>query len=199
MAYIDPRVIRSKQALRDALRELLQERPYKEITGAAVTDRALLGQATLYRHYKNLDDLLLDVFSTDAQDLAARMLEQNTVLDEAITLYTYVRDNQICIRLFLELPPDHPARRQSAELFRQLITARYLQREGATVPYDLSALHIIESVNRLIGWYLDRIDEYSPEEIAQMHIDLIVMPTVSATLDLRGDWVKHHAVHSVDT
>jgi len=196
MAYTDPRVIRSKQALRDAMRELLRERPYKEITGILVTERALLGQATLYRHYKNLDDLLLDVFSTDAQDLAARMLEQNTVLDEAITLYTYVRDNQICTRLFLQLPSDHPARRQSAELFRQLITARYLQREGATVPYDLSALHIIESVNRLIGWYLDRIDEYSPEEIAQMHIDLIVMPTVSATLDLRGDWVQHHAVHS---
>ena len=196
MASTDPRVIRSKQALRDAMRELLQERPYKDITGIVVAERALLGQATLYRHYKNLDDLLLDVFSTDAQDLAAAMLAQNTILDEAITLYTYVRENQICTRLFMELPPDHEARRMITELFHQLVHARYSQREASSVPYDLSTLHLVESVNRLIGWYLDHIDKYTPEEVAQMHIDLIIMPTVSATLDLRGEWLKHHAVRS---
>ena len=195
MAQMDPRVIRSRQALRDALRELLKEQPYNTITGIAVTDRAMLGQATLYRHYDNLDDLLTDVFREDARTLAAKMLKQNTILDEAIALYTHVRDNQWFVRLSLNLPADHPARRESVELFRKLVNSRYSQRDGASVPYDLSARHIVESVTRLIAWYLDRIDEYTPEEVAQMHIDLIVMPTVSATLAVHGEWLKHHAVH----
>lgn len=55
---IDPRVIRSTQALGTALVELIQERDFAEITVQSILDRAGVGRATFYSHYRNKADVL---------------------------------------------------------------------------------------------------------------------------------------------
>jgi len=54
----DPRVLRSKRALGDALVELLHERSFDEITVQDILDRAGVGRATFYAHYRNKQDVL---------------------------------------------------------------------------------------------------------------------------------------------
>ena len=45
---IDRRILRTRQALREALFTLIQEKDYDEITVEEITDRANLGRATFY-------------------------------------------------------------------------------------------------------------------------------------------------------
>jgi AcrR family transcriptional regulator len=58
----DPRVIRTRALLHNALMELVVERGYEAITIQDITDRATLNRATFYLHYRDKNDLLLDVF-----------------------------------------------------------------------------------------------------------------------------------------
>ncbi|OIK15835.1 TetR family transcriptional regulator [Bacillus sp. MUM 116] len=55
---MDPRVVRTRQMLRDALVELIHERGYEKITVQDITNRATLNRATFYLHYRDKLDLL---------------------------------------------------------------------------------------------------------------------------------------------
>ena len=59
----DRRIQRTRQALRKALLELNKEKGYDSISVEEITQRANLGRATFYLHYKDKEDLLVDEFS----------------------------------------------------------------------------------------------------------------------------------------
>jgi AcrR family transcriptional regulator len=61
-AKLDPRVIRTRTLLQDAIIELISECGYEPITIQDITDRATLNRATFYLHYRDKNDLLLSVF-----------------------------------------------------------------------------------------------------------------------------------------
>ena len=56
---IDARVRKTRDALGDALVELMQQRPFQSITVQDVLDRANVGRSTFYSHYSDKDDLLM--------------------------------------------------------------------------------------------------------------------------------------------
>src|SRR5687767_2937303 len=60
---IDRRIQRTCQALRAALLELIKEKGYDSISIEEITERANVGRATFYLHYKDKEDLLLEEFS----------------------------------------------------------------------------------------------------------------------------------------
>ena len=55
---LDPRVLRTRKLLRDALIELIPEKGYDAITIKDITDRATVNRATFYLHYRDKEDLL---------------------------------------------------------------------------------------------------------------------------------------------
>jgi AcrR family transcriptional regulator len=55
----DRRILRTRDALGDAMVALMHERPFDEITVQHVLDRAGVGRATFYAHYRDKDDLFL--------------------------------------------------------------------------------------------------------------------------------------------
>src|SRR5512135_1559032 len=55
---LDPRVVRTRQMLRDALVELIEEKGFDALTVQDITDRAELNRATFYLHYRDRQDLL---------------------------------------------------------------------------------------------------------------------------------------------
>lgn len=58
----DPRVIRSRQLLRAALISLIPEKGFGAISVQDIADRATLNRATLYLHYQDKIELLMDAF-----------------------------------------------------------------------------------------------------------------------------------------
>jgi AcrR family transcriptional regulator len=64
----DRRIQRTCKALRTALLELIKEKGYDAISIEDITERANVGRATFYLHYKDKEDLLLEEFSEMANE-----------------------------------------------------------------------------------------------------------------------------------
>lgn len=60
---VDPRVARTREAVREAVRELVQRSGFEAVSHQQVADEAGVGRATVYRHWPNRTDLLLDAIT----------------------------------------------------------------------------------------------------------------------------------------
>lgn len=68
-----PRVRRSVRALAHALVQLLHERTFDQITVQDILDRAGIGRATFYSHYRNKEDVLLSSFEQVMETFMAQL------------------------------------------------------------------------------------------------------------------------------
>lgn len=66
---LDPRIIRTRQFLRDALLKLIPEKGYEAIKIQDITDEAILNRSTFYMHYQNKDDLMNSMMKEVLEDL----------------------------------------------------------------------------------------------------------------------------------
>ncbi len=148
------RSTRTRQAMADALVALALELGYDNYTIRALTKRANVGYATFFRHFKSLDDLLAYSMKKSFQILQGRIAQKESLYDEALALYSFVKDNPRFYRFYLNLPLTHPARQIGSEETEKLIRARCVKRTPSNVPLELAVSHIHESANRLILWYL---------------------------------------------
>jgi AcrR family transcriptional regulator len=57
----DPRVARTRQAVREAVRSLVQRAGFEAVSHQRVAEEAGIGRATVYRHWPERTDLLLEV------------------------------------------------------------------------------------------------------------------------------------------
>jgi AcrR family transcriptional regulator len=71
---VDPRIVRTSQACRRAIVELAAERPISQVTIAELAERAGVTRATIYNHYDNPMDVLIQVLLSDLE--AAHDLEE---------------------------------------------------------------------------------------------------------------------------
>jgi len=67
--YIDRRVIKSKQALKNALLTLLQHKSFNEITITNIVREADLNRGTFYKHYQYKEEILSELFEDVTVDL----------------------------------------------------------------------------------------------------------------------------------
>ncbi|MGW0709430.1 TetR/AcrR family transcriptional regulator [Streptomyces sp. NPDC002643] len=83
LASADPRALRSRAAALAAATELLVEGGPERVTHAAVAERAGIGRATVYRHWPDVQSLLLDTLTTEASPLL--MLGDGPIRDALVT------------------------------------------------------------------------------------------------------------------
>src|SRR3954447_6125925 len=65
-ARVDPRVLRTRRLLQDALLSLAREQSLDSISVADVADRATVNRSTFYQHYPDTDTLLADALDAQA-------------------------------------------------------------------------------------------------------------------------------------
>jgi len=74
---IDRRILRTRDALGDAMMALLHEKSFDEITVQQVLDRAGVGRATFYAHYRDKDDLFLSDVEDFLEHVSGVLKRQN--------------------------------------------------------------------------------------------------------------------------
>ncbi|NQX60832.1 TetR/AcrR family transcriptional regulator [Paenibacillus qinlingensis] len=76
---IDPRVLRTRQLLKDAFIELLQEMDIEKISVNRIAERATINRVTFYLHYRDIPDML--------EKMADEMIEDiNRILTNALAI-----------------------------------------------------------------------------------------------------------------
>ena len=73
----DRRIQKTRKQLRESMLELILDRGYDDISIQDVTDRANLGRATFYLHYREKDELYADVIQNMAEDYFSSLPKQD--------------------------------------------------------------------------------------------------------------------------
>ncbi|GFN32180.1 TetR/AcrR family transcriptional regulator [Paenibacillus xylaniclasticus] len=69
----DPRIIRTRQLIRDAFVELLQEMEIEKITVNRIAERATINRVTFYLHYRDIPDMM-DKMADEMTDKLSQLL-----------------------------------------------------------------------------------------------------------------------------
>ena len=203
MTKLDRRIARTRRLLREALISIGQESPYDEITIRSLTKRADIGYATFYRHFRGKDELLMHTIMHRLHELQFNMSRVDSLRAEAETMFLHLYRFPQLYRFFFSLPESNIARRAVRAEIEKMMLERYKPKEGATIPLELAIDHIYRSGSNLLCWYLDNLDDYTPQEVTAMYADLISRETTAVALERRPDWpprsAGNHLVGDNDT
>ena len=198
MKQLNPRAALSRKKLGDALVSLMLERGFENLTITAVRKRAKVGHVTFYRHYKSLDELLADALLTTIQELAELLRQQETTYDATVALFRFIREHQDRFRVYVVLTNTHPLREILKAEVVKIVVEHWEAKVTSPVPMDMSVDHLIESSYAFIRWYLNHINDHTPEEVTDFYEDLILAGTEFTVLSRRKDQPDQHPVEHKD-
>jgi AcrR family transcriptional regulator len=98
---VDPRILRTRQLIKDAFIDLLQEMDINKITVNRIAERATINRVTFYLHYSDIQDMLEKMAQEMAEDIENILMStstyQNSVEDiggvKLETLLEYIAKN----------------------------------------------------------------------------------------------------------
>jgi len=168
---LDRRVRRTRRQLRDALRKLIQQQPYNDITIKSIVDEADISRATFYLHYKKKDDLLLKCFSSLEEDVAERL--DNTggthisLYDLALLMFTRVMENRT---LYNKLKDTNDLasvmNQQVQEMIPIIEVTLHATQTDPTLMIGLLACQIAGALSASASWWLENDLDSTPEQMA---------------------------------
>jgi len=186
MNSTDRRVRRTQKALGDALIALALEKEYDEITIQEITNRADIGYRTFFRHYSDKDELLKDELNSVRIEMRELMgppsyelfLDPNTQaadLPDSKILFHHVQENSDLYRvlLFSDRGLVQPLKAFAIQEFR----TNYSTLLETDIPFDILANHMVSAMITLLRWWLDNDMCYSPDEMGEYALRMIILPT----------------------
>lgn len=189
----DRRIQRTRQLLRSALMDLIADQGYDTITVQQIIDRANIGRSTFYAHYRDKDDLLIrgmdDTIhslisdlehdsdnrpvSGDHMILCVEPLFRHTI--EHFRLHKAILGGQ-GIEIIVRRIQKHLSQHIQEQLAKHLSENR-----PPTIPIEIIAIHLANSVMNLLRWWFDNNKPYTPAEMDRIFQEL-TMPGVWASI-----------------
>ncbi|MEM9774055.1 MAG: TetR/AcrR family transcriptional regulator [Chloroflexota bacterium] len=169
---LNRQVLRTRKLLQEALIDLVQEQDFDTLKIQDITDRANLGRATFYMHYKDKEDLLAAVVDQFRQELEEQFLKSEFA-DRFNGLLHALKDAKEKPELFRVVFSHH----RTVERIRSFVIDQissdmeaFNQRMGIkSGPEVLAKAHIMAgSIIGTFNYWLNHQDDMSAEELADM-------------------------------
>jgi AcrR family transcriptional regulator len=159
---IDRRVQRTRDLLRRALMQLIDEKGYDTLTIQDITERANLGRTTFYLHYESKDDLLLDHHAEFEIEIPLAIWSQKDLPeDEAISglvqyLKQFANDRGIYMAIVRGKDGDIIMRgiQEQMVLNLQASLKEAFPEQEPTMPMDILCNYIAGAQISLIDWWM---------------------------------------------
>lgn len=157
----------SLQRLKNALAEVLVDKPMSEVTVQDIVRKAEVGRSTFYRHFLDLADF----YSWLQKDMLATIIAQFDMEAEQIefiNFYQYAQGHRILLQSFLK-------NRQWPEFTEQLYAVvlsnylKVLQKQPNAVPVRIRTEFLIGGQINLFQWWLGEKNPPTPAEMAAYH------------------------------
>lgn len=185
----DRRVERTDRLLREALRALIQEKRFEEITVQDVIDRADVGRSTFYAHYRCKEDLFrkdverflgfLDRHVTWGGGPNERILPVRELFDHVRDFRAFCRGLSASGKMeaMQRVMVSHLAPRLEKELARRMPSS-----SRRTVPASILANHVAGAAITMLDWWLRQGMPQSPQRMDEIFHSL-VMPAVMSAME----------------
>lgn len=172
----DPRVKKTRRALREAFIRLILKQGYDSISIQDIVDEAEAARVTFYRHYKDKEELLTDCLNTLYTELAARTepITRDSVLSGYTALNVFyehlIEQEQLYRILFSSRGTQTVVERLRHHLAMRALESLELYRQdgGADIPLEIAAYHAASAQIGLGVWWLDHGKPYSAAYMARV-------------------------------
>lgn len=181
---VDRRIARTRQALREALVALIAEKGYDAVTVEEITQRANVGRATFYLHYRDKEEVLLEQLSELASDrvrllaenpLAGWDLERNPPYPPLLLVFQHAAQNADVYRVILR---GEGATHLTARLRSIIVEALelMLQQPGeaaglafsSDAPLDFLATYLAGALIGSIAWWHEQPEPLDPVAMTRL-------------------------------
>lgn len=172
---LDPRVVRTRELLRQSLVDLISKKGFGNLSIQEITDNAGLNRATFYLHYKGKDELLVDVFEELVVGSLPQPPEDETPirplreLHPVVTVFTHIAEYADFYRAILgeRGVPFFMARVQNIikEIIKRWVPVFVKSKFTEDVPLDIIINYLGAAYLGVISWWLEHDMPYTPEEM----------------------------------
>jgi AcrR family transcriptional regulator len=166
---LDARFVRTRNALVSALRELLNVRPFDQISIREITGKAGVGYATFYRHYATKEALLHDVASAEVSrliEIATPVAFTSSMRASVRTTCQYILERQSLWRAMLTGGASGILREQ---FIRQTVRLRGSNSGiGNWLPEDLHLTCATGATIDVLAWWLSQKPMPPLDDVVEM-------------------------------
>jgi AcrR family transcriptional regulator len=183
----DRRISRTKEAIRQALVSLIQEKGVDALSVKDITTRANINRGTFYLHYKDKFDLLDQTLNEITHDLEKITWEMNalssdkllntTMLSAAsVRLFKYFDANAPLMKVLLSIKGTNSLQNAIKDIMWRNIFEQdkttHIKKENLLVPEEYLISYIISAHIGVIQEWLEKKFRETPEEMADILINL---------------------------
>ncbi|MEH3120370.1 MAG: helix-turn-helix domain containing protein [Sphingomonas phyllosphaerae] len=166
--------------MRGALIEMLAEQALADVAIGALAERAGVGYATFFRHYRDKEALLADIADALIADLLVRMVPFVLAGDGLAAFHalaaTVEESRGLC----------HALLTGAGDAMRHTITERAIAQSMAApdtspswLPRELAVTHMVGAVLTILTWWLEREPSLSTDDMAAILHRLVLAPVMS--------------------
>jgi AcrR family transcriptional regulator len=168
----DRRSQRTRQALHDALFDLMARKGYEAISVKDIIERANVGRSTFYAHYATKDELLasqLDRLVEVIIQHAPQELSEENPFFPGLGLFRHVQEQWKLYKILSHESGMNLHTQQLQKSISERIEQRLLAGDHAfELPVPVVANFLAGSLLSLLKWWLDNKMPYSPEQMDEM-------------------------------
>lgn len=181
----DRRVRRSRAQLQDALRALVLEKEYDRITVQEILDRAGVGRATFYAHFRDKDELMLSRFEAVRESLRehlAGVLRKSDPSAVVRAIFEHADAHRREYRALLGSRTGSTILRRVHRELTKLVRAHFEEAVGnrrVVVPVEIVAEYVVSALVALLTRWLERDRAHDAKEMAAMY-QRMTLPAIAA-------------------
>lgn len=175
----DARAVRSRQALREALIALLEDKQFEDLTIGDVASAAGVGYSTVCRHYPTLEALLDDVAVEEIGRILTLAFPTFDIADPrkaSVALFAQINEHRAVWATLLKGGAAGAFRKEFLRL-TQIIANSWSQPEP-WLPRDLGATMTVTGTIELLTWWLKQKEPMPVDQIAGIFQRLLVAPLI---------------------
>lgn len=197
---LDPRTVRSRQALREALAaEIRSTGDLNRVTVTAVAERAGVTRRTFYSHYRDIPDLVASVEADLVAGVSRRIraiadarlvqmvgiVTSNEPVPGSVELLEYVRENADVFRALLGKGGDPALQEKIQDTAHQIIAPRALTGIDASAAVGFFDYYITYAISAEMGVLVRWLEE-GMRESCEVMARIMTMLTFVRPGDLYG-------------
>jgi len=200
----DRRIQRTRQSLRTALLELIKEKSYDVISTEEITERANVGRATFYLHYKDKEDLLLEEFSEMANEKVQVFSEipfsawlqseegtnaarRKRAAPPLLIVFEHIYENSELYYILLKSERSGRIIERIRKISTEAIV-KFVETKAKTdpipchfeVPIEFFAAFFSGALLSTVDWWLEEGLQHTPKEMTHLFQDLFIQGATNA-------------------
>lgn len=183
----DPRALKSREALRDALLSLLETHPFEKLSIKDITGAAGVSYPVFFRQFASKENLLADIAAKEVHGLLAMgqpMLNETRPRNDLLDMCHYVQRRRALWKTLLTAGSATVMRSEFARISAEIGNTQ--PRANPWLPVELASSFVAAGIFEILAWWLNQAEDYPVKNVVKILNTLVARP-LTEPQDVRMD------------